>query len=248
MLGRASPRPISTPAGSTTTAHRLLLTAIPTPSGSRCAIPHCAPSTTRASRVPIAIRMARSRNTRSRSISPANRLLGRRPMVLRPVVQVTVEIATSTIGSVTVTEADGALGGVDTVVITSSELEINLQTVDSRCGHLWRLHREETVYPDHERPPATARSCSRAPRWATTTPSRRQTSITGTCSSLHDGSENHQDEFEFNVTGGTAADFDGTFTLDAIPTNDAPSVGASDLPLIAGRRDHPGHQFVYQPG
>ena len=92
-------------------------------------------------------------------------------MVLRLAGQVTVEIATSTIGSVTVTEEDGALGGVDTIVITSSELEINLQTVDADVDTL-AVPADQKLSSGSRAAPATERSIFRARRWVTTTPSR----------------------------------------------------------------------------
>jgi VCBS repeat-containing protein len=141
-----------------------------------------------------------------------------------------VEIASSTITGVLVTEADGVAGGVDTVVITPTELEINLQTSDGSGGTL-AVPADETTFRITAAP--TNGTLLLAGSALGTFGTFTQADVNaGDLTFVHDGSEAHQGSFEFSVSGGTGAAFDGTFTLEATPTNDAPTVGTTDLPLI----------------
>ncbi len=136
----------------------------------------------------------------------------------------------STNTGIVVTEGDGAAGGADTAVISSVELSTVLQTNDGNGGTL-AVPPEETVYRITSAPGngTLLLSGTALGNYDTFT----QADIdAGNLSFVHDGSENHQDEFAFSVTGGTAAEFDGTFSLRAIPINDTPSVATNDLPLL----------------
>ncbi len=141
-----------------------------------------------------------------------------------------VEIASSTNTGVTVTEGDGAFGGSDTVTITTAALEINLQTRDIN-GDTLAVPPEETVFRITTGPGNGTLLLSGVPLEAFDTFTQADINA-GNLTFVHNGSENHQDQFAFSTSGGTDAAFSGTFALNAIPTNDAPVVAANDLPLI----------------
>ncbi|MDQ2095164.1 cadherin-like domain-containing protein, partial [Rhodalgimonas zhirmunskyi] len=141
-----------------------------------------------------------------------------------------VEVSSSTITGVVVTEDDGATGGIDTITITSAELQVNLQTADGSGGTL-ALGPEETIFRITAAPGNGTLLLSGVALGNYDTFTQADIDA-GALSFVHDGSETHQGSFSFSVSGGTAASFDGVFTLEAIPTNDAPTVDTSNLPLI----------------
>ncbi len=160
------------------------------------------------------------------------KLIGTPPEPPAPGRSGTVEVDTdaSTVDGVLVTEGDGVSGGVDTVTITSSELQINLQTVDGD-GNTLNLPPEETVFRITAAPGNGTLFLDGAALGNYDTFTQADINA-GDLTFVHDGSENHQDGFDFSVSAGTSAAYDYTFTLDAIPTNDAPSVATSSLPLL----------------
>ncbi|TNF65534.1 MAG: hypothetical protein EP307_00045, partial [Rhodobacteraceae bacterium] len=141
-----------------------------------------------------------------------------------------VAVDSATVTGVTVTEGDGITGGADTATITAAQLSHVLETDDGQGGTI-TLPADEVTY-----------RITAAPGNGTLLLSgvalNRFDSFTqddidnGRVTFVHDGSENHQDQVAFSVSGGTLTSFNGTFFLNAIPTNDAPSLVTTDLPIL----------------
>ncbi|MEO0818688.1 MAG: cadherin-like domain-containing protein, partial [Pseudomonadota bacterium] len=162
---------------------------------------------------------------------------GQEPGDPAPGLSGTVEILSSTSTSVEVTERDGTLDAVpdvadsDTATITTSDLQFVLQIADGN-GSTFTIAPEETFYqitspPDNGTLFLSGVALGNAGSFT-------QADIdAGNLIFVHDGSENHQGKFEFNVTAGTAETFSGfEFDFNAIPTNDPPTVVTTDLPLL----------------
>ncbi|WP_324751965.1 Ig-like domain-containing protein [Roseovarius sp. Pro17] len=141
-----------------------------------------------------------------------------------------VEVGSSTSTGVTVTEDDGVAGGIDTTTITSAELQYNLQTNDGSGGTLV-VPAAETVYRITSAPGNGTLLLSGSALGDFDTFTQADIDA-GNLQFVHDGSETHQGGFQFSVTVGTDAEFAGAFTLNAIPTNDAPTVTTSDPGLF----------------
>ncbi len=142
----------------------------------------------------------------------------------------TVDVATSVSTGVTVIEGDGARGGSDTVAISAAELSYALETRDLSGGST-AVDPAQVVYRITSLPGNGTLFLNGVPLSLFSNFTQKDVND-GLLEFVHDGSENHQDNFEFSVSGGTGSVFAGSFALNAIPTNDAPTTGASDLPLL----------------
>ena len=129
-----------------------------------------------------------------------------------------------------VEEDDGLDGGDDTRTITDSELAFELRTAGGGENSI-AVPAEETIYRLTQLPGNGTLQLDGTDLGLFDTFTQQDIND-GKLSFFHDGSENHQDSFGFSVSAGTNDTFERTFALEATPTNDAPKVNASDLPLL----------------
>lgn len=141
-----------------------------------------------------------------------------------------VEVDSEIVGGLTNADGTAVSEDGDTGTITTDELEFALLT-NGGTGNSIEVPAEETIYRLTELPGngVLRLDGTELGRYDTFT---QQDINDGKLSFVHDGSENHQDSFKFNVSAGTDDTFEREFTLEAEPTNDAPTVDGNDLPLL----------------